>query len=155
MRVFKRIMLWWRLRQLKSKTGKKQVQRNTTLELGRIGDVRAVPPLLKGLTAERSPIRREVAWALGKLGDFRAVGSLVDMLKESDPSVREVAAKALLYGIGAEQALATQALEQAKRDLKMRQWGEEREIRERKKTEQCSTCRKFLGYYGRCDCSNY
>ncbi len=50
--------------------------------LGLIGDLRAVDPLIKILNARETNVRRDVAKALGELGDKRALAQLKSLLKE-------------------------------------------------------------------------
>jgi HEAT repeat protein len=62
--------------------------------LGRIGDSRAVDPLVSAL--EDQPRVREVAaMALGEIGDHRAVDSLIVALEDADWEIRSTIAKAL------------------------------------------------------------
>jgi HEAT repeat protein len=62
--------------------------------LGRIGDEKAVDPLIIALDDE--PRVREVsAKALGEIGDPRAVDSLISMLDNADWEIRGTIAKAL------------------------------------------------------------
>ena len=69
--------------------------------LGKIGDARAVKPLIKALGDEvnefhhRSKVRTSAAEALGKIGDERAVEPLIKMLSDEDSEVRSYAFKAL------------------------------------------------------------
>lgn len=70
--------------------------------LGRVGDQRAVPPLIKLLEHEDAMIREFAASALGQIGDSRAIPAL-QRLTDSDPAryqtgvlhVREAAARAI------------------------------------------------------------
>jgi HEAT repeat protein len=62
--------------------------------LGRIGDPRAVDPLISAL--EDQPRVREVAaMALGEIGDPRAVESLIRALEDADWELRSMIAKSL------------------------------------------------------------
>lgn len=63
--------------------------------LARIGDLRAVKPLIRALKSKYSSIRREAVEALWDIGDVRAVEPLVECLSDWDWSVGEVAARAL------------------------------------------------------------
>ncbi len=70
------------------------VRRSAANALGKLGDPRAVEPLIAVL--DDQPLVREVtAKALGKIGDPRAVDALVQVLKDDKKSIRETAAKAL------------------------------------------------------------
>ena len=50
----------------------------------RLGDIRAVEPLLATLQRQRLDVRRAAVEALGRLGDVRAVEPLLAMLRDSD-----------------------------------------------------------------------
>lgn len=63
--------------------------------LGRIGDRRAVDPLIERLTYPQVTVRCETAEALGAIGDARAVGPLIAMLGDPDRIVHHSAAAAL------------------------------------------------------------
>jgi len=63
--------------------------------LGRIGDRRAVDPLLACLESDTSHVRQAVCQALGEIGDQRAVLPLTEMLRDGDYPVRFAAAAAL------------------------------------------------------------
>jgi S1-C subfamily serine protease len=66
--------------------------------LGQIGDVRAVPPLLKSLESEDKWVRRAAAKALEKMNDKRVIEPLMSHLlerNEPDAEVRLSSARAL------------------------------------------------------------
>jgi len=65
--------------------------------LGKIGDARAVGPLLSKLEdkSEGERARGMAADALGKIGDARAVNPLLTALRDEDELVRRLAARAL------------------------------------------------------------
>jgi len=64
--------------------------------LGKIGDSRAVEPLITALKDKNSDVRKIAAYVLGKIGDNRAVEPLTDTLKkDKDHRVRKAAKKAL------------------------------------------------------------
>ena len=63
--------------------------------LGRIGDERAVEPLLVALRDADENVRDYAASALGDIGDARAVEPLIAALRDADENVRFWAAKAL------------------------------------------------------------
>jgi HEAT repeat protein len=54
-----------------------QVRSNAAEALGKLGDARAVEPLIASLKDQEAPVQVEAAVALGKLGDMRAVQPLV------------------------------------------------------------------------------
>ncbi len=56
--------------------------------LGKIGDKRAVEPLITALDDEDELVREGAAKALGMLGDKRAVEPLITALGDEDVSVR-------------------------------------------------------------------
>jgi hypothetical protein len=66
--------------------------------LGRLGDARAVPPLMEKLRFDRDPdVRAASAWALGEIGDPRAAEYLERAtVYDKKKGVREAAEKALL-----------------------------------------------------------
>ncbi len=67
--------------------------------LGKIGDLRAVEPLI-GVLRDRhwfdEEARGDLVWALGEIGDIRAVGPLIAALKDTKQFVRKPAAEALV-----------------------------------------------------------
>jgi HEAT repeat protein len=63
--------------------------------LGRIGDARAVEPLIAVLKQDNRTVRYCACQALGKLGDARAVEPLIAALKDDDLWMRHVACEAL------------------------------------------------------------
>ena len=63
--------------------------------LGKIGDSRAVEPLIQALQNPEGVVREEAAWALGELKDVRASKSLLHALRDNEIAVRREAAKAL------------------------------------------------------------
>jgi len=69
------------------------VRRDVARSLGKIGDPRAVQPLIEALGDEDESVRRDVARSLGKIGDPRAVQPLINAL--SDPPIRAIASIAL------------------------------------------------------------
>lgn len=63
--------------------------------LGRLGDRRALWPMVRALGSPRARVRRECAAALGELGDPRAQRALYGMLQDPDASVRRWALASL------------------------------------------------------------
>jgi len=63
--------------------------------LGKIGDDRAIPGLLKLVEDSDSDVRSRAADALGNIGDDRAIGGLLKLVEDSDSDVRWMAADAL------------------------------------------------------------
>ncbi|GAG30218.1 unnamed protein product, partial [marine sediment metagenome] len=63
--------------------------------LGKIGDARAVEPLIQSLNDSNERFRGQAAVALGELKDNRAVEPLIKALKDKDKSVRKAAAQSL------------------------------------------------------------
>ena len=80
--------------------------------MGRLGDGRAVEPLIAALKDGDEGVRREAAEALGRLGDARAVEPLVAALAAPRWSARKAAAAALysLYHSDRLDAVAMQAI---------------------------------------------
>ena len=73
-----------------------KVRVQAALVLGKLGDARAVQPLIKALGDQNKSVRGIAASALGQLGDPVAVDPLRDLLRhESDPFVRGQAEKAV------------------------------------------------------------
>ena len=73
-----------------------KISRNFAAEaLGKLGDQRAVDPLIKALQDSERWVHRSAAEALGKLGDTRAVEPLIEALRDSEKQVSQAAAKAL------------------------------------------------------------
>jgi HEAT repeat protein len=69
---------------------------NAAEALGRIGDVRAVEPLLIALKESITDVRNISAEALGKIGDARAIEPLITALDDNSWNVRSAAARALV-----------------------------------------------------------
>jgi hypothetical protein len=73
-----------------------KVRVQAALVLGKLGDNRAVPPLIKALGDANKTVRGIAASALGQLGDSSAADPLRSLLKrETDPFVKGQAEKAL------------------------------------------------------------
>jgi hypothetical protein len=73
-----------------------KVRVQAALVLGKLGDTRAVQPLIKALGDQNKTVRGIAASALGQLGDSSAVDPLRGLLKrEGDPFVKGQAEKAL------------------------------------------------------------
>lgn len=80
------------------------------LDLGWLGDVRALPDLLAALHEPAFELRQSAIWALGQMQVGEAVEHLAPLLYDEDESVRFMAGLALV-SIGTRDALA--ALQQA------------------------------------------
>jgi HEAT repeat protein len=63
--------------------------------LGKLGDTRAVLPLIKALDAPGLQTPLYAAQALGKLGDDRAIKPLLDMAGSPDDKLRGAALESL------------------------------------------------------------
>jgi HEAT repeat protein len=74
--------------------------------LGKIGDLKALQPLINALGDSDSNVRLFTANALGVLGDTRAEQPLNNLLKDKDARVRKIAAKAIKQIKTAQQAKA-------------------------------------------------
>ena len=71
------------------------VRRHAAEALGKLGDKRAVDPLINALSDDDFWVRLSAAEALGRLGDTRAVDPLIKMLSDDYSGVRRDAAEAL------------------------------------------------------------
>ena len=71
------------------------VRGRAALMLGKIGDPRAVLPLIKALDAPGLQTPLNAAQALGKLGDPRAIKPLVILASSRDDKIRSAALEAL------------------------------------------------------------
>lgn len=63
--------------------------------LGRMGDTRAVGPLIQALSDEDWRVRMKAAWSLGQLGDRSAISPLRQVQRDPMEGVREMAKEAL------------------------------------------------------------
>lgn len=64
--------------------------------LGRLGDSRALWPMVQALDSPRARVRRQCSAALGQLGDPRSQRALLGLLQDPDASVRRRALAALV-----------------------------------------------------------
>jgi HEAT repeat protein len=71
------------------------VRRAAVRTLGRIGDTRAVEPLIALVRDRYEEVREMVADALGMIGDDRAIQPVISMLNDPSEHVREAAAEAM------------------------------------------------------------
>ncbi|NVO65897.1 HEAT repeat domain-containing protein [Methanofollis tationis] len=62
--------------------------------LGRIGDERAVEPLIAAMKDPDPRVRKKAAWALGQIGDIRGQRPLLEAIRDEDDDVREIASEA-------------------------------------------------------------
>jgi hypothetical protein len=84
----------------------RMVRLNATEALGKIGNERAVEPLIKTLEDDwDSVVRLFATEALGKIGDARAVEPLIKTLENADNNVRRYAAAEALGMINDERAV--------------------------------------------------
>lgn len=86
-------MLWWTLRQLKSKNPETRLRAVRRVE--ELGDARAVGPLMATLKDKRKEVRKAAAEALGRIGDVRAAEPLMAALKDRTKEVRRAVVEAL------------------------------------------------------------
>ncbi|MDD1699114.1 MAG: HEAT repeat domain-containing protein [Methanoregula sp.] len=63
--------------------------------LGRIGDPKAVEPLIETLWDDDSRVRLKAAWALGQIGDQRGIRPLQRLYRMEDEWAQEIIARAL------------------------------------------------------------
>lgn len=81
--------------QNRTELGGYPLRRKAAEALGRIGDLRAVEPLIEALSCEDIFLREQVAWALGELGDRRGIAPLVHLLNPSAQEPHEVILESL------------------------------------------------------------
>ncbi|MDD1676897.1 MAG: HEAT repeat domain-containing protein [Methanomicrobiales archaeon] len=62
--------------------------------LGRMGDPRAIGPLIKALRDEDWRVRMKAAWSLGRLGDRSALGPLREARRDPAEGVQDMAKEA-------------------------------------------------------------
>jgi phycocyanobilin lyase subunit alpha len=76
-------VLIWALQDDRDRTelGGYPLRRRAAEALGRIGDLRAVSPLIEALDCPDIYVRDAVVWALGELGDLEAISALLGLLK--------------------------------------------------------------------------
>jgi HEAT repeat protein len=76
-------VLIWALQDDQDRTelGGYPLRRRAAEALGRVGDLRAVPPLIKALDCSDVYVRDAVVWSLGELGDVQAIPPLLALLK--------------------------------------------------------------------------
>ena len=86
-------MLWWTLRQFRSKSP--HVRRQAAAKLGASKEVRAIKPLIVALKDQDQRVRATAANVLGEIGDVRAVEPLVAALQDNNFAVQGAAMKAL------------------------------------------------------------
>lgn len=67
--------------------GSADVRASAAVSLGRIGDPRAVDPLIEALQDEDPEVRKNAAVALGEISDPRAVNPLIEVLDDENPEV--------------------------------------------------------------------
>lgn len=89
-----------------------RVRRYLAVALGRIGDRRAVGPLLKVLEKPEADPETLIysVWALGAIGDPRAAASLIKLSSSEDAGVR----KAVVHSLGALPSAETRAALEAR-----------------------------------------
>ena len=76
-------ILVWALQDDRDRTelGGYPLRRRAAEALGRIGDPRAVPPLLEALNCSDIYVRDSVVWALGELADLQSIPPLLTLLQ--------------------------------------------------------------------------
>jgi HEAT repeat protein len=87
------------------------VRGRAALMLGKLGDPRAVQPLIQALDAPGLQTPMFAAQALGKLGDPRAIQPLLNLVSTGNEKVREAALESLKrlgYGREQERVLQTE-----------------------------------------------
>jgi len=71
------------------------VRARCALMLGKIGDSRAVDPLIRALAAPGFQTPMYAAQALGRIGDQRAIDPLIDLMNNSRDKIQKAAVNAL------------------------------------------------------------
>jgi HEAT repeat protein len=85
-----------------ARDGDAALRKRAALSIGRVGDLNAVPALVKALDDPDEGVRGAAAFSLGTLGATSASERLIAMLKDPSPAMRGRAAEALgLLGDGA------------------------------------------------------
>ena len=72
-----------------------KIRRAAAVALGKLGDARAVPELIKALNDPDDKVRRSTVVALGRIGDPRALNPLSKALDDENEQVRQSASVAL------------------------------------------------------------
>jgi HEAT repeat protein len=86
------------------------VRGRAALMLGKIGDARAVEPLIRALDAPGYQTPLYAAQSLGKLGDRRAIDPLIRAMESHNDKMREAAQEALVkLGYNAEKVSEPEA----------------------------------------------
>jgi HEAT repeat protein len=106
-------VLIWALQDDRDRTdlGGYPLRRRAAEALGRVGDLRAVPPLIGALDCPDIYVRDAVVWALGELGDLKAIPILLDLLKTATEQPYETLIESL--GKLAQKAKAEPSLDEA------------------------------------------
>ncbi len=92
------------------------VRGRAALMLGKLGDARAVEPLIQALAAPGHQTPLYAAQALGKLGDVRAIQPLLNIVASGNDKVRE-AAQESLKRLGYDHAPQVEVLLEVEPDL--------------------------------------
>ena len=102
------------------------------IELARLGDMRAVDPLMRQLAENKDfYVRLAAATALGQMRATRSVDALIDALGEKDALVRTAAAEALRVITQHKFKFAPQMKEEARTALQeeLRNWWRDNEVK--------------------------
>src|SRR6266571_4218809 len=75
-----------------SRDGDPRVRRYLALTMGHLGDPRAVPALIEGLSDPQVENQIYTLWALGSIGDKAAVPEILKKLSSQDPALRKTSA---------------------------------------------------------------
>jgi HEAT repeat protein len=123
--------------------GMPQVEFHATVALGRVGDPRAVIPLIRVLASPAPASRREAVRALGSIGGPDAMQALRAMVWDEDRHVRAAASK--LLEITAPDGKQVEAKRAAALAVINAEW--------RGKRRSCPKCgRTFVAQQSRCKC---
>jgi HEAT repeat protein len=124
--------------------GMPQVELPATVALGRIGDARAIVPLISVLASKAPGSRREAVRALGAIGGPIAMQAVAVILRDEDRHVRALAAN--LLGFAAPNAKQVKTQRDAAVAEVDAQW--------RGKARTCPKCgQAFVAQFSRCKCA--
>ena len=87
------IRIWWNMKKLQDTKERRRAA--AARALGRLGDTRAVEPLIRALGDDSDEVRGDAVGALGQLGDARAVEPLIQALGDREHCLRKFAAEKL------------------------------------------------------------
>ncbi len=75
-----------------SRTTDPRIRRYLILTMGHLGDPRAVPALIEGLSDNDTETQMNALLSLGTIGDKSATSAVLERLKSNDPAIRKMSA---------------------------------------------------------------